>query len=608
MYTPPPSPAPFYPPAPPAPRGRRPLVLAIAALLAGVAIGVAAVVAVLRPWGGAASCGPDGVRLNVVSSPEKYGVMKDLAAGYSGRTVDGACVEVAVVSKSSGEAMTALARGWNPAEDGSVQPDVWSPAAGTWVTLLRQRLQEAGRTGVVPEETPGVAVSPLVIAMPRPMAEAMGWPSAQIGWADILRLARDPKGWGLYGHPEWGRFKLGKTNPNYSTSGLNATAGAYFAATGKTDGLTAEDLDRADVRSFVRDVESSIVHYGDTTLTFLSGLQRADDAGQALDYVSAVAVEEMSVRHYNQGNPTGDPEAGSRHAPPKVPLVAVYPKEGSIVSDHPYVALETMEPRKRPLAADFLRYLRGEEGRERFARDAFRGYANQVAPAITRENGLLPDQPAKMIAPPAPDVLAKALDGWESLRKRSNVLWVVDVSGSMKEQVPGTGRTRMELAKSSLASAMDQFIGVDRVGLWEFATRLDGAKDHRELVPVGPVSQNREQLKAKVGALRPVSDTGLYDTALAAFEQIRDHRVNGAINSVVLLTDGVNDDPGSISLETLLGRLDKESGVRLFTVGFSAGADHAGLKRIAEATDAQSYDASDAAGIDEVIAAVTANF
>ncbi|MEO3784876.1 substrate-binding and VWA domain-containing protein [Actinocorallia sp. B10E7] len=605
MYTPPPAPAPYYPPPPPARRRRWPVVLAVVALLAGIAIGVTAVVVVLDPWG-KASCGPDGVTLNVVSSPEKYGVMKDLAEDYSGRTVDGVCVEVAVASKSSGEAMTALARGWNPAADGSAQPDVWSPAASTWVALLRQRLQEENKTDIVPAETPGVAVSPLVIAMPRPMAEAMGWPSAELGWEDILRLARDPKGWGLYGHPEWGRFKLGKTNPNYSTSGLNATVGAYYAASGEADGLTAADLDRADVRSFVRDVESSIVHYGDTTLTFLSGLQRADDAGQALNYVSAVAVEEMSVRYYNQGDPTG--EAKNEHAPPKVPLVAIYPKEGSIVSDHPYVALSTMEPRKRPLATDFLQYLRGTEGQERFGEDAFRGYDNQVAPAITRENGLLSDQPARMIAAPAPEVLAKALDGWESLRKRSNVLWVVDVSGSMKEQVPGTGQTRMELAKASLTKAMDQFIGVDRVGLWEFATRLDGARDHRELVPIGPVSGNRSQLKAKVGALSPVSDTGLYDTALAAFEKVRAQRVGGAINSVVLLTDGVNDDPGSISLETLLGKLDKESGVRLFTVGFSTGADHAGLKRISEATDAQAYDASDAASIDKVIANVTANF
>ena len=30
---------------------------------------------------------------------------------------------------------------------------------------------------------------------------------------------------------------------------------------------------------------ASIVHYGDTTLTFLSNLQRADDAGAGLSYI-----------------------------------------------------------------------------------------------------------------------------------------------------------------------------------------------------------------------------------------------------------------------------------------------------------------------------------
>src|SRR5438128_1193006 len=74
------------------------------------------------------------------------------------------------------------------------------------------------------------ARTPLVIAMPKPMAQTLGWPSKPIGWSDILALAKDPRGWQRYGKP-YGAFKLGKTNPNFSTSGLNATVGAYFAAT-----------------------------------------------------------------------------------------------------------------------------------------------------------------------------------------------------------------------------------------------------------------------------------------------------------------------------------------------------------------------------------------
>ena len=50
-----------------------------------------------------------------------------------------------------------------------------------------------------------------------------------------------------------------------------------------------------------------MVHYGDTTLTFLANMAKADAAGKGLTYVSAVTVEEKSVLDYNQGNPTGDP-------------------------------------------------------------------------------------------------------------------------------------------------------------------------------------------------------------------------------------------------------------------------------------------------------------
>ncbi|NEQ27778.1 MAG: hypothetical protein F6K28_54030, partial [Microcoleus sp. SIO2G3] len=41
-----------------------------------------------------------------------------------------------------------------------------------------------------------------------------GWPDEPIGFADILALSQDPEGWAAFGHPEWGPFRLGKTNPN----------------------------------------------------------------------------------------------------------------------------------------------------------------------------------------------------------------------------------------------------------------------------------------------------------------------------------------------------------------------------------------------------------
>src|SRR5438270_711668 len=97
---------------------------------------------------------------------------------------------------------------------------------------------------------------------------------------------------------------------------------------------------RPAVAAYNRSVESAVVHYGDTTLTFLANLLRNDARGAALTYVSAVAVEEKSVLDYNRGIPSGSAPAGETPRPPRVPLVAVYPKEGTLLPDNPFYVLD----------------------------------------------------------------------------------------------------------------------------------------------------------------------------------------------------------------------------------------------------------------------------
>jgi Ca-activated chloride channel family protein len=571
-----------------------------------------------------ASCGGSTQPLAVTASSEKAALLTQLAAAYNtqGHRVDGRCVRVTVTSKASGAAMTALARGWNETTDGP-RPDVWTPASTGWVTLLQQRSLASDRPKLLPASTdlsalPHLAASPLVIAMPKRMAQALGWPDKKLGWSDLLTLARDRTGWGRYHHPEWGAFKLGKTNPNFSTSGLNATIGAWFAATGLSSDLTDKDLASPKARAFVAGLEQSIVHYGDTTLTFLSNLQRADDQGAGLTYISAVAVEEKSVWDYNQGNPAGDPATLGRHAKPKEPLVAIYPKEGTLLSDHPWAVLSApwVDNAKRAAAADFLAQLQGRADQAQFQRFAFRDFHDQPGGLITEGNGLLPKQPASLLGPPAPVVLDHVLQSWNALRKRANVLLVIDTSGSMAEVVPGTGKSKLELAKQAALGSLADFAGDDRVGLWMFSRQLDGDRDYRELVPVGPMNQQvngprrRDALQTAIRDLPPGGGTGLYDTALAAFQFVRGHQSASDINAVVLLTDGQNQDNG-ISLEELLPQLRSEQGdlsVRLFTIAYGRDADLGVLRQIAEATNAAAYDSSDPTSIDQVFTAVVSNF
>ena len=118
--------------------------------------------------------------------------------------------------------------------DERLQPVVWSPASSLWGRLLNF---EADRE-IAPRENEPIVRTPLVIAMWEPMARALGWPEKRVGFDDILRLARDERGWAAFGRPEFGPFKLVHTNPDFSTSGLSAVVAEYYAATGKKEGLT----------------------------------------------------------------------------------------------------------------------------------------------------------------------------------------------------------------------------------------------------------------------------------------------------------------------------------------------------------------------------------
>jgi Ca-activated chloride channel family protein len=589
-------------------RGRR-----LVSQVVAVAIGLGLIWVIRNPpWGGdgggtaVASNRDDCTPVALTASSEKAALLTQMANDFNTHQPEtGPCAVVTVSKKASGDAMDALARGWDEDVDGP-RPDVWSPAASSWVVLLQQRLAQRDAPDIVPDDVPTIAFSPLVIAMPRPMAEALGWPDAELGWSDILGLATDPDGWSAKGHPEWGAFKLGKTNPNYSTSGLHALLGSYYAATGLTSDLSLRDIRSPKARAFVEGVESSVYHYGDISLTFLANLQAADDAGQGLTYISAVAIEEKSVWDYNQGNPSGDPATLGDHGKPSEPLVAVYPKEGTLVSNHPYTVLEApwVDDDTRRAAASFLDFLRADVQQDTFRSFAFRGFDGAPGPLTTQANGLLPDQPAKVLNPPAPEVLDAAQRSWTDLRKRARVILLIDTSGSMNETA-AQGDSKIDLVREAAASALGSFAPDDDVGLWTFSN-----ESCIERVPLGELAANREAIEGAIGGLNADGDTPLYECVREAVDRMRGEDAT-RINGVVVLSDGENSvgPSGDDCLDCLVDDLDDpELNVRVFTIAYGGDADLDTLQQISAASRAAAYDSTDPELIDKVFASVISNF
>jgi Ca-activated chloride channel family protein len=374
------------------------------------------------------------------------------------------------------------------------------------------------------------------------------------------------------------------------------------------------------VDAYARAVESAVVHYGDITLTFLNNWYRNDARGTSLTYTSAVAVEEKSVIDYNRGNPDGILDPGERPRPPRIPLVAIYPKEGTLFSDNPYIVLDApwVGPAQKEAARAFERYLLDPAVQRQVLQSGFRPGNPQVGlgTPIDRADGLDPDQPQNVLGLPDPPVLARVLDLWGQQRKRARVLLVMDVSGSMGDPADDRGDTKLDLAKQAALTALGQFNPDDQVGLRIFSTGLSPGppEDYLDLVPVGPLVASRELLAGKVRTLTPVRGTPLYTVTQASYTALRDSYDPARINAVVLLTDGKNEDPRNNDLDGLLTTLRADSEgesrrpVRVFTIAYGKDADLGVLRRIAEATNAAVYDASDPATIEKVFTAVVSNF
>jgi len=536
----------------------------VIALLAALAVGFVVLVSAGDDGGGdrdSAKPAAGSVKVSFAYSPEKERLLKPLIERFNrdGRKSAGKPVSVEGRSVASGETESKIARG-------ALRPVAWSPASSLWGRLLNF---DADRP-LAPRESPSIVRTPLVIAMWEPFARALGWPRKRIGFEQVLRLAREKRGFAAFGRPQFGDFKLVHTNPDFSTSGLSAVVAEYYAATGRHEGLTERQVTSSKARGFVRDIERSIVHYGDTTL-FIADQMRQRGPG----YASAVAMEEVTLLDFNR-NRGGHP-----------PLVALYPPEGTFYSDNPYITLDApwVRPQQRAAAQVFQRWLSDQATPERAGAEGFRpaGLKDKPAGRVTKANGADPAQPQRVLGLPEPRVLNSIKETWRRDRKPANVELVLDVSGSMSQE------NRLERAKLGLEAFFREVSPEDRIGLTIFSDQI------RQVVPIGPFSQNRDRMRALVRDLIADGGTAVYDATAKSLDTVRALRDRERINAVVVLTDGEDTD-STLTAQDVINRAraqgDSRDQVRVFTIAYSAEAAGAreALTGIAKASGGQDYE------------------
>ncbi|HZW41629.1 MAG TPA: VWA domain-containing protein, partial [Agromyces sp.] len=314
----------------------------------------------------------------------------------------------------------------------------------------------------------------------------------------------------------------------------------------------------------------------------------------ATEQPAVVVTSEVQVAAYNLHDPAE-------------PLVAAYPADGTVLLDYPWVQL-------RPDATDDGGSADSREAATATKAellDAFEAAVRDDAATLAGVGFRAPDGTGQLDVDGVgaePPVATAALDGptlleilraWGVLTLRSRMLAVIDVSGSMEEPAEN-GLRRIDIFQQAAIGAMQKFSGEVELGVWVFSTARNGDLDYEDLSPIAPLADaaHTQQIAGIIQSLpaRLGGATGLYDTTLAAVQRVRESYDPEKVNSVLLITDGKNEDENGIDLETLLAELakidDPAKPVPVIMIGFGPDTDLAAMQRIAQATKGAAYSAS----------------
>lgn len=546
----------------------------------GVAFGTVLllVLGFLSPGSGADSvpCGAR-VAIKVVSSTEKKEALEELASLYAReerRPLGRTCAAVTVVGVSSGVAEQVLAGSReNPAitdEDRTetAGAQVWTPSSTLWLDRLRRDSTDGI---LLKNEPPSLARSPMVLAMPRKLAENLHWDRKPPTWHAVMESLRKQE------------IKYTQENPRTSTSGSMATYLTFAAAhlelqAGENHKLDPQRVKREDaaspaiggyVQQVQRAADGGFVNDSTDILRGWASLDRTKD-GAPED--TLLMIQEQMVWGYNTGQYSPPDKDGSKR-PPTAPLVAVHPvaedgsRTESLVTDHPYVTLPNASPEERKAAEDFHDFVM-QDGRQVLCRHGFQPRKGMKAASCPVPQGaehirrIDLDKDFQTLKLPHVDAQEEMVEQWQKLKAPRRVLIVMDVSGSMVND-------RLE---SAVAAIKASIVGVlrkeDQVGVVQFAGKKGFRRPYWEVLPMGEKGNMSRVDDPHLARLDDTPDTEerqqtafLVTADYAYREMSRKHREDGTdvVDVVVIISDGIDDwTSQSTSVEDICQRWKAE--------------------------------------------------
>ncbi len=381
-----------------------------------------------------------------------------------------------------------------------------------------------------------IMLSPLVVGVSESQARKLGWDqpevAAKLSWNAIAQAARK------------GDLRYALSNPATSNQGFMALMGVVASAAQKSEALSAADVDRNAVASFIKGYK--LVGDNSTYLTEKFIAQQGTQVNAFINYESWLLSLNQSGKLQEK-------------------LRLIYPHEGIATADYPLMLLND---NKREQYTKVVTYLKGREAQTWLARTTLRRPVNaevaQAQAALFPQDALLVELPFSTDRALADGLINAYLN---EFRLPIASTFVLDVSGSMNQN----GR-RQQLVDAlhymagndaSLTGRLARLTSREKVWMLTFSETVNPPRFF-ELPALAPDAagsrgltlQADSQAKQKVLAevrdfadgLQMTGGTALYDAVLQALVNMNTERQKnpGYQYSVVAFTDGDNNKGRSL--------------------------------------------------------------
>jgi Ca-activated chloride channel family protein len=399
-------------------------------------------------------------------------------------------------------------------------------------------------------------LTPVVLGLKQSRARSLGWDNnPKLTWADIAQAAGQ------------GKLRFAMTNPASSNTGFSALLGLAAALSGKGDALEEKDVDGKQLGAFVK---AQALTAGSSGWLADAYVREQDNLDGMINYASVLY-------------------AANQNGKLKEPLTLIYPKDGVVTADYPFMLIDEG---KRAEYDKLVTYLKSPAFQQAMSSSTFR---QPITPGV--KSAVPVHDSFELAFPSRLAVVNKILDEYENTYRRpADSTFVVDVSGSMDgDRIDALKAALNGLtgADSSLSGRFSHFHSRENITIDAF---------NGETLP--PVSwelgkeeaANQQVLKtiaAYAAGLHATGGTAIFSAVQKNYLDAlaRQARQPDRVYSIVLMTDGENTN--GINMEAFQQWFQTlpadQRHIHIFTVLFGE-AKPAELQTLADLTGGRVFD------------------